>query len=230
MFAVEDAWLLLLICPPPPGLAPACLFFTSWVSSCLVALHLLGELLPASCPSPPEMDLELQESITMALLVECWCGWENRGVLLVVLWMFAAVNWAGLCLSCPGRVLLMWLCCCACMLASNQLSRLSCLWAARLFSTQTRSDPPGTWCDGGLDTQILCTPFLNRTDTILDPNTQWCKWQYKFPKSESNLILTLTLFCFICSLLCRLLIKDQHGDLEDEIDSLELGFFYFSLL
>jgi hypothetical protein len=80
MFAVEDAWLLLLIYPPPPGLALACLLFTSWVSSCLVALHLLGELLPASCPSPPEMDLELQESITMALLVsvgvgeEPWCS------------------------------------------------------------------------------------------------------------------------------------------------------------
>jgi hypothetical protein len=78
-------WLLLVICPSPPGLVPACLLFTSWVSSCLVALDLLVELLPASCPSPPETDLELQESITMAVLVECWCGGENRGVLLVVL-------------------------------------------------------------------------------------------------------------------------------------------------
>jgi hypothetical protein len=64
----------MVICPSSPGMVLDYLPFSSWVSSCLLAFHLLGKLLPASCPSSPEMDLELQESIAMALLVECWCG------------------------------------------------------------------------------------------------------------------------------------------------------------
>jgi hypothetical protein len=62
-----------------------------------------------------------------------WCVCMGERTVVFSWWSCECLllwSWARLCLSTPGRVLLEWMCCWACMLASNQLSRLSCLWAA----------------------------------------------------------------------------------------------------
>jgi hypothetical protein len=209
-------------CPSPPGSAPgAC---PSPPGKLLVPALLL---LVRGCSTLPPSSASRDSIPWFGVSNGVMMRWELGVLLVVLVWPngcvpHSAVHYFLLPVqlrSCGGDSTIFSQCdCAACKLLASVLHSGS-IWSN-----------PWMCCDGGLDTETLCTPVLNRTDTILDPNTQWCKWQYKLPKSESNLILTLTLFCFICCLFCRLLIQDQNGDLEDEIDSLELGFFSFSLL
>jgi hypothetical protein len=75
--------LLLLLVGGAVAVALGDLPFSSWGISWLLALLLLGWL-PAACPSPPGMVLELQASSTMVGLV-WWCYAENCDFLLSTL-------------------------------------------------------------------------------------------------------------------------------------------------
>jgi hypothetical protein len=86
IFDVEDALRLLVICPSSPGLAPSCLLFTSWdsylllsfsswISSWLLALHLLGWILSFRFQS---MVLLGGVLVWWCCVEELWCSSDGR--------------------------------------------------------------------------------------------------------------------------------------------------------
>jgi hypothetical protein len=156
MFAVEDAWLLLLICPPPLGLASAYLLFTSWVNSCLLLVLLLLRWIlnfrnPLPWPCWWSVGVGERTVVFSWWSCECLLLWTEQGCAYPTL---VECSWCGVLL-----------CLHACQQPALQVELLVSSW---LFSTQTWSDSPGTWCGGLLGTQMCCTQKLKRADTSLD--------------------------------------------------------------
>jgi hypothetical protein len=175
---------LLLACSSPPGSA---FDVVPSPPEWLLVLLLLGLLLVA-CPSPPGMDLELQ------VLVHGFAGWWSSVFVVLCARTVVFLSW-----SCAGRV---WAACSGrahlhqllaqlgyCGAASNSFSVLwlSCLCAVSLYASLCWSDPPPGRVVKLFGTQVLCTPVIKRTDTILGQLHSMMKMALYLPKPESNI-------------------------------------------
>jgi hypothetical protein len=167
-------------------LAPG-LPFSSWFSSWWLVLLLLVQLLVA-CPSPLGLTLELQFYSMVLLddvLVCLWCCertmvffvmvecWSNESCLLWPCSSTPAAGSIGYCGATSSSFSALW---------------LSCLCAVCLYASLCWSDPSLGRAVKLFGTQVLCTPVIKRTDTILGQLNSMMKMAWCLPKSESNTI------------------------------------------
>jgi hypothetical protein len=179
-WVVACSWLALLLLVQLQALVllllNACLPFSSWACCWLPA------------PSPPGMDLELQ------VLLHGFVGWWSSvfvvlcaRIVVFLSWSCAGRVWA----ACSGRAhlqqLLAQLGCCGAANNSFSVLWLSCLCAVCLYASRCWSDPPPGRAVKLFGTQVLCTPVIKRTDTILGQLHSMMRMALYLPKSESNI-------------------------------------------